>query len=250
MAEPTVTLYDILAKPGVGCWSLNTWKARFALNFHGVPHKVQWVSYPDIEPTMRAISAEPGYRPARGDLYTCPVIKTASAVVTDSWNIALHLDEHYAKPGGPKLIPDNTRTLQAAFLSWHDQVIVDPVGDIVCMSVPAKLDERGAEYFVRTRGEWWRKPLDQWVPQEERTAHWRKVQIAYGKLAELMDKQDGDWVMGTVGPTFADFVIAGTLLWIKRILTEEGDGWDLVRKFGGGRWERFLERCEPWMKEQ
>ena len=207
---------------------------------------------------MKEIGAEPGYKgTSRGDFYTLPVIVDPkhNVIVTDSWKIAEHLDKFYPADSPEKqILPPRTKMLQRAFLQYHDNLIVDPVFDIVCMDCPASLDERGAKYFIRTRGEWWGKPLETWVT--DRPAHWAKIVKAYDTLAKLFDQyhdvENGaadSWVMGGPAPTFVDFVIGGCLIWSKKLNTAPGEGWDVLGKANDGRWERFLHNLAPYMRD-
>lgn len=199
---------------------------------------------------MREIGAAIGYTTAaHGDIYTLPAIRDGDAAVVDSLAIALHLDAHHP---GPKLIPPGTRALQLAFLRWHGVTVMNVLADICCMACPAGLDDRGAEYFLRTRKEWYGQPLEEWVA--DRAAEWDKIREAYGKLAAIYDaagEEHGEadaWLMGA-HPTFADFAVAGCLLWIKKLVKEPGEGWEAVSQWHGGRWARFLAKCEPYMHE-
>lgn len=66
-----IVLYDLPSKKGVA-WSFNPWRsmqcslylhknqrlsliARMILNFKGLDYETQWVEYPDIAPTMKAL---------------------------------------------------------------------------------------------------------------------------------------------------------------------------------------------------
>ncbi|KAI0258200.1 hypothetical protein BC834DRAFT_912736 [Gloeopeniophorella convolvens] len=54
-------LYALYAIPGNSvkylAWSPNMWKARFALNYKGVPYKTGWIEFPDIAPLAQRIGA-------------------------------------------------------------------------------------------------------------------------------------------------------------------------------------------------
>ena len=242
---------------------------RFALNYKGVPYETVFVSYPDIRELVISFGAEPGYRNTpHGDLYTLPAIYDPAhkLFIVDSWKIALHLDKHYPARDGSgaideakQILPQGSRMLQRSFFMWHDNVVLDPVADIACMDCPESLDERGAVYFRETRALWWGKPLEEWV--KDRPAHWEKILKAYEKLAKLYDehagleaKDDkavgGAWAMGGETPTFADFVVGGCLIWTKKLNKAEGEGWNVLGKAQGGRWDRFLKKLEPYMQEE
>lgn len=48
MAENYI-LYDLPSKQDNACWSPNTWKARAALNFKGVPYETEFVPYHKLQ---------------------------------------------------------------------------------------------------------------------------------------------------------------------------------------------------------
>ncbi|KZV85199.1 hypothetical protein EXIGLDRAFT_654270 [Exidia glandulosa HHB12029] len=251
-----LTFYDIASKDGVGPWSLNTWKARFALNYKGIPYKTIFLSYPDIEPEMRKIGAAPGIQVPGFTLYTCPVIvdpNHSNVVISDSFKIAVHLDDKY--PDTPRVLPPGTRALQKAFVQLHFETIFRPVAEIVCPACPENLESpRAREYFERTRLKWFGKPLEEWIPSADRAAHWKKLEEAHAKIGALYDQAkeefgvEDTFMMGTE-PSFADFLVAGGMLWIKKFMREPGDGWDIVRTWEDGRWEKLLTRLEPYMDE-
>ncbi|KZV83046.1 hypothetical protein EXIGLDRAFT_843275 [Exidia glandulosa HHB12029] len=263
--QQVITFYDIASKPGVGPWSPNTWKTRLCLNYKRLPYRTEYISYPDIKPRMQALGAVPGYNdPAHGgDVYTLPAITVRESedkteTIVDSLKIAYYLDAQY--PNTPRLIPPGTRALQLIFLRWFSQNIQTHVADLACMSCPQALDSRGAAYFLRTRTQWYNQPLEEWVPDDKRAEEWMKVRKGFGMLAMMYDQAKIDkgldeddeetvWIMGD-DPTFADFAVAACLLWIKKLVTDRpGEGWEAVSQWAGGRWARFLDKCEPYMCE-
>ncbi|KIP07685.1 hypothetical protein PHLGIDRAFT_70589, partial [Phlebiopsis gigantea 11061_1 CR5-6] len=111
-----IVLYDIPSKDKQPV-SPNTWKVRYALNYKGLPHTTEWIEYPDIEDTLRALDAPhtstwPDGRP----YYTLPMIfdPNTQRRVVDSAAIAKYLDTAY--PATPALFPAGTDALQAAVL--------------------------------------------------------------------------------------------------------------------------------------
>ncbi|KAF8515792.1 hypothetical protein BU17DRAFT_93208 [Hysterangium stoloniferum] len=103
MSEPKITLFDISSFCKPQAWSPNTWKARLVLNYKQIPYKTVWVSFPDIEDTLKNIGGKPtGFKPNKGGnapLYTLPAILDESGdtpvVIADSLAIAEYLDAKY-----------------------------------------------------------------------------------------------------------------------------------------------------------
>ena len=67
---------------------------------------------------------------------------------------------------------------------------------------------------------------------------------AIGRLVDSREDLGSPWLVGE-SPVYADFVIAGEILWCKATGEEN---WERMKKVGGGRWERFVKACEPWIK--
>ncbi|KAL0961286.1 hypothetical protein HGRIS_006246 [Hohenbuehelia grisea] len=73
MSSSVITLYDLATtlKPDQA-WSGNTLRARFALNYKGLPFKTVYVEFPDIEKVCKKIGAAPTSLKPNGDpLYHC-----------------------------------------------------------------------------------------------------------------------------------------------------------------------------------
>ncbi|KAJ7483558.1 hypothetical protein FB451DRAFT_1234964 [Mycena latifolia] len=84
---PPIVFYDIPSTLPNKCWSPNTWKTRYALNFKGIPYKTSWVEYPDIEPLSREVGAAPTRnKPDGRPHYTLPMIHDPSTV--PMWTVA------------------------------------------------------------------------------------------------------------------------------------------------------------------
>ena len=97
---------------------------RDVLDYKGIPWNTAWVEYPDVEPTLKKLGATPtSTKPDGSPFYTVPVIsdsihKTDSGeptVVSDSWNIAIYLEETYPEHA---LFPTGSRALQALFQEY------------------------------------------------------------------------------------------------------------------------------------
>jgi hypothetical protein len=109
------------------------------------------------------------------------------------------------------------------------------------------LDDRGHEYFVRTREVMYGKPLDQVLKEADGT--WStEVRNSWSTLGEILDlngpmEQAGPLVMGKE-VSYSDFIIAGLILWLQR--GEGGDGrrWKELSEWDGGRWGLIWKEIE------
>ncbi|KAF8578933.1 hypothetical protein K439DRAFT_1620918 [Ramaria rubella] len=252
-SDSLVILYDVPSKFEAKAWSPNMWKARYVLNFKGVPYKTTWLEYPEIEPTMRDLGAPPtGTKPDGSPFYTLPVIvdpsrRTSSGgptIVSESFLIAEYLDEAYPIPG--PLFPAGTKALQKLF---YDRFFPTAIMPTLPIRLPEMLD-----YVNEGSLPYWRMKMklggvhEEVCPKgsEKWDKAWECAQRGMNEIALLLDK-NGPKANGlAVGQhlTFTDFTIAAYLETIFIVHNEE---WHAkVKTWDGGRWERLRERCATW----
>jgi len=249
-----IVFYDIYSALHPRAWSPNTWKARLALNYKGVPYKTVWLSYPDIEPTLRELGAQPtGTKPRSSDpYYTLPIILVPNAngeaptIISDSLAITEYLEEKYPeKPIFPKL----GKAMEYAFAKYFETNIYSCIGPVLRLSTWKVLDERGQEYWRTTREKWAEgKKLEEFSPEGEvRDGHWKVIQGVFTDVATILAKNGDnvDFAAGGEQPTRADFVMVAVLIWLKTILGAE---WEErgVELWDNGRWGKLLKRTEQW----
>lgn len=245
-----ITLYDITSKLDPQAWSPNTWKTRLLLNYKGVPYSTQWVSYPDIEPRMKALGAAPTGTKANGSpAYTLPVISDDArdpGVVADSANIADYLERSFPTPA---VFPPGTRALQAGFIHLLATTLQPALRPLLVPAVAPILDTRGQEYFRRTRELQFGTVLEDVMPagSEKRERQWAEVARVLDRIAAWLDdaESDGPW-LGGKNPVYADFVLAVHFIWLIKV--DVPDGWSRVQDWNDGRWRKLIENCGPYMK--
>ncbi|KZT62337.1 hypothetical protein CALCODRAFT_479230 [Calocera cornea HHB12733] len=170
MPSTEVIFYDLLCSTPATCWSPSCWRTRLVLQHKRIPFHTVWVSYPDIASTVG--HTQPGREPV-----TLPVIKhgdTAEAVYFfENWTHA-----------GP------TESL----ILWS------------LPRMPAFLDKRGREFFVRTREE-------QFGSLEEMAEGQglEQAEMAYEPI-EFLLKRYGPYIAGD-RVSYQDFILLATLLW-------------------------------------
>ncbi|KAF5349900.1 hypothetical protein D9757_012743 [Collybiopsis confluens] len=255
--QTEIIFYDIpLAEPEPNiCWSPNTWKTRFCLNYKGLPYRTEWVEYPDIEGLCKKIGAAPtgvesdGVTPA----YTLPVIydPTTKRAISESFNIALYLDATY--PGTPRLIPSGTSGLQSAFISLAMLRIIPHLVMIVTgVEIFQKLSGRSQEFFRRTREASYGMKMEEFTPKgEARVEAWKKFQKGLQLLTKHYDaakeENGGEYLCGS-NPTFADFGLAGLLHWCKAGFGADSEQWKEILELQGGRWATFVTSLDRYTK--
>ncbi|KAJ7492031.1 hypothetical protein FB451DRAFT_1021747 [Mycena latifolia] len=240
-----ITLYDIDSSVPGRAWSPNTAKARYALNFKGLPFKTVWVEHPDIEAVCKKIGAKP--TSPGGLQYTLPVIHDPSTdtVVSDSIEIARYLDATY--PDRPRLIPVGTAALHYAFTDAHAATL----GPLYAYALPATLPilhPVGQDYFRRTREElvFGGRRLEDVMPTgEAHVAMWQKVKDGLGVVDGWISKngESSRFVMGDE-MCYADITVGGYLRWAKLVLGREL--WEEIMGWHGGRWSNLMSALEKY----
>ena len=81
-------------------------------------------------------------------------------------------------------------------------------------------------------------------PKETRDVEWDKVKDSVGALDAFM-KEGDTWVMGNT-PSFADFVMASSILTIRILYGEDSKEWKRIMGWHGGRWERLMVAVEKY----
>ncbi|KAJ7686862.1 hypothetical protein B0H17DRAFT_705483 [Mycena rosella] len=240
-----LTLYDIASTVPGQAWSPNTTKARYALNFKGIPFKTVWVEHPDIEALCKKIGAKS--TSATGLQYTLPVIHDPStgAVVSDSIEIAQYLDATY--PSLPRLIPAGTAALHYAFTDAHAATL----GPLYAYALPATLlilNPAGQDYFRRTREKllFGGRRLEDVTPTgDEHVVMWKKLQDGLDQVDGWISKNGSDskYFMGEV-MGYADITIGAYLRWAKVVLEKEK--WEDILSWNGGRWANLMRDLEKY----
>lgn len=116
--------------------------------------------------------------------------------------------------------------------------------------VPEYLDERGAEYFLRTRAEWYGKPLAEVMPSDqEKEELWKIVEKESEVLIKMLKGREGKkgpFFEGEVAG-FADMFVACYIAWFERFDKA------FCEKFlglGNGEIKALYEACLPWLEGQ
>ncbi|KAF2733185.1 glutathione S-transferas-like protein [Polyplosphaeria fusca] len=215
----SVVLYDLPSRQGT-CWSLNPWKTRMALNIKGADYKTEWIPYPDLASTFKALGIppnkpdEPGYF---GD-YTSPAVSFVdgknNTYVMDSWKIIKEVESRYPSPS---LHLDDPIVVQV-----RDAIggLMGPIRGVLVPKVPRYLlNERCVEYFERTREASLGKPLSQYEKDAGGEDAWQKAEPPAKDIAQLLKKQGGPFFRGKE-VSYADVIFVSFLQFMKRLDSE------------------------------
>lgn len=167
----------------------------------------------------------------------------------DSKSIILHLDKAF--PSNP-LFPSGDASY-ALFLAVEkiSSNMMPVFKNMVVPLVPEKLDPRGQEYFIRTRSEWFGKPLAEVLPTDE--AEIRKLhELFETEMKTVLDVLKGR--EGKKGPFFegekagcADLMLASRLAFIERF---NAALFEKALALGNGELRALYEACLPWLEGQ
>jgi len=210
---PTIILYDTPSKDNV-CWSPNTWKARLALAYKAAPFATEWVQYPDIKPTFPHLSTP------EKPVVTLPIIKTEKgALVTDSWDIAEYLEAHF--PGERPLFKGGKEP-HYFFQKYVETVVLSSLKYILLPKTPDILAPVSAEYFRRTRREWYGVSLEEWAAQDQKP-YFEDLRKALTPIHLTLEKTKK--FLGGEEITYSDIILFSIYLWVYAY------GNDLLEKF-------------------
>jgi glutathione S-transferase len=190
----SIILHDLAgADPGLR-FSPYCWRTRFALAHKGLP--VETVPWRFVDKAAIAFSGQE----------RVPVMRDDNRVVFDSWSIAEYLEETYVVPtlfGGPVGLA-HTRFVNA----WADSVLVGGIARFIVRDLLDVIDEDDRGYFRASREARFGATLELvQAGRDERVTAFRESLLP---LRLVLRRQD--W-FGGPAPSYADHIIAGTLMW-------------------------------------
>lgn len=224
---------------------------RMELNYRDIPYKMEYLEYPDIEPTCKKIGAPPtSKKPDGTDHYTLPVIydSTTNKFISDSFLISEYLEETY--PDTPRLFPNpvissQTLSTKAATVLFEKYLknVGAPLLLILLPACNAALNPRSEAYFRRTREARFGCKMEEISPagSQKRADDWTKVRAGLDLIAGILEQNGGDYFFGDVFSR-ADLVAIAALLWIQTHASNEE--WEAIANANGGRWGRLMEKTK------
>jgi glutathione S-transferase len=149
---------------------------------------------------------------------TVPILLDGDAALTDSWDIALHLDRAY--PDAPALFqgpPETYRFITA----WTDTVVSAGVAKLIVSDIVALLGEAEAAYFIESREKRFGMKLTEVTADRE--ARLPEFRAALAPLRRTLALQP---FLGGAAPDYADYVVFGSFMWARvvsplRLLAED-----------------------------
>jgi glutathione S-transferase len=178
-------------------FSPHCWKVVMALAHKGLDFAEQPVSFLDVP------KVEGGFAKL------VPVLRDGDRLVSDSFDIALYLEETY--PHLPTLFGGEGGKAAARFIEGYSQTIIHPaVSRIALLDIHAMLDDENRAYFRESREAAFGKPLEEVAA--DRDAEQKAFADKLRPLRRMLAHQS---FIGGDGPLFADYIVFGALQWIR-----------------------------------
>lgn len=190
-----------------------------------------------------------------GKPYTLPAIchksitSNLNGIMMDSLSIAKHLDKLYPSP---PLFPSGDSTL--ALLEIVDKIMggmAPALRQLLPPKVPDKLDQRGREYFIRTRTQAFGKPLSDLLPTDEKTLRdlWSLIESQMNMIILMLKSRlgsTGPFFEGNT-PSYADLFLVSNLA---AFHNDDHDLWESMMALGDGELRILWDACLPWITRQ
>ncbi|KAK0719367.1 hypothetical protein B0H67DRAFT_599168 [Lasiosphaeris hirsuta] len=277
MSRSPIVFYDIAQAPPVEktCCSPNPWKTRLALNFKAVPYTTTWVALPDIAQVRTGLHIPACRKFQDGtDFFTLPIIQdpATSALLGDSFDIAIYLQQTYPDAGAGDLFPPHPTALDFAPPAQADAIMVplsacrggpefaayarfnarvDAVFSLhVQLTVqefpldPATAEATKAEFVRRAAGAGVRSWDDFTLAGEARESTLASFRDALGGLAALLLRDTAGPFLFGARPSYADMIV-GAWLRMMCVTLPKGE-WRDLRGWHEGAFGRLHDALEVY----
>ncbi|MER8843837.1 glutathione S-transferase family protein [Mesorhizobium australicum] len=193
----TILLYDLVGRDEGRPFSPHCWKATMALAHKGLDISTAPTRFLEVPAVEGGVSK------------TVPVIRDGDKVVTDSFAIALYLEEAY--PDRPSLFGGEGGKAMARFIERWSQSNIHPyVTTAALVDLHAMQDEQNGSYFRKSREQRFGKRLEDVVAA--RDAGLATFRAVLEPLRSMLSYQP---FIGGASPLFADYIVFGALQWAR-----------------------------------
>lgn len=250
-----IIFHDLTSQKWPISWSPFTVRTTLSLKLLDLPYEHHEISYPDIAATLSSLGVQPEPEDVGKDIeYTLPAITIGSETIMGSGAIAdklASLEPEYEK----QLFPQGEKSRDAVKRFEKEVLpqVAKRMGGMrkhIVPFVPLFLDERGTEYFLRTR----EKELGNLEAartgalEEEQEQGWKGLVsesaaplLDFYKSLDAGDK-NGVFAFGESKPQYVDICIVGILQWwiCSRGAKEVMEG---LEEAGDGRLAKIVRHC-------
>lgn len=199
MATTGLTLYELAAADAALRFSPYCWKTRMALAHKGLA--ADCLPWRFTEKAAIAFSGQG----------LVPVLVHDGEAVSDSWTIALHLEQRF--PDRPSLFGGRDAVPLARFVNgWADTALAPAIARLILVDVHSRVHEADRDYFRASREERFGQALEDVVA--DRPAHLAAFRQALQPLRRALAN---DAFIAGPAPAYADYCAFGMLMWARCI---------------------------------
>ncbi|ESR27217.1 glutathione S-transferase family protein [Lutibaculum baratangense] len=189
-------LHD-LAGAGDCRFSPHCWRAKMALMHKGLEFETSPVPFTGI---LKILD---------GSHKTVPVLEDDNMVVSDSFQIALHLEEAY--PDRPTLFGGPGGVAAARFVEqWANTMVNAAIVKLIAADIHGRLTPEDQAYFRESRERRFGASLE--ALAQGREAKVENIRTALTPARRTLEMQP---FLGGEGPLFTDYILFGTLQWVR-----------------------------------
>ncbi|WP_162651761.1 glutathione S-transferase family protein [Lentilitoribacter sp. Alg239-R112] len=193
----TIQLYDLVGEDTSRPFSPHCWKVKMALAHKGLEFQSVPTTFLDVP------KVENGFGK------TVPIIRDGDIVVSDSFKIALYLDETY--PEKPSLFDgEGGKSLSKFVESWCQTMIHPTVSTVAVEEIGNMLGSDDQEYFIPHREGLIGKSLS--TVTGEREEWLAEFPNRIKPLGHMLRSQP---FFGGESPIFADYIVFGAFQWAR-----------------------------------
>ena len=189
-----ITLYDLAGADPDLRFSPYCWRTKLALAHKGMP--VDAMPWRFTETDTLAFSGQG----------RVPVIQDGATVVSDSWTIAVYLEQSAPTP---TIFGGVGGQAHARFINaWADSVMMPGIATLIVSDLLDVVAEKDRDYFRSSRESRFGKTLE-----EVQAGREGRVTAFRASLTPLRVALQGRPWLGGATPSYADHIVAGTLMW-------------------------------------
>ncbi|MDA4846980.1 glutathione S-transferase family protein [Hoeflea poritis] len=199
----TIMLYELAGRDAARPFSPHCWKTVMSLAHKGLEFErsaVPFTGVPEVENRFGK---------------TVPVLRDGDKVISDSFDIALYLEETY--PDRPTLFGGEGGVALSRFMeAWSASQIHTTIGGRLLLDIHAMLEPQDQAYFRESREARFGRPLEDVV--EAGAERIREFGAKLEPLRLMLKRQP---FIGGEGPLFADYIVFGAFQWARVCSAEE-----------------------------
>jgi glutathione S-transferase len=190
----SIILYDLAGADPERRFSPYCWRTRFALAHKGLP--VETIPWRFSDKAVLAFSGQE----------RVPVIRDGDRVVSDSWTIAEYLEDQHPMP---TLFGGSGGREHARFINaWADSIVLPAIAPMIIRDLLDVVDPADHPYFRQSREARFGGTLEQvQADRDTRVLAFRDL-----LMPARLTLRRKPW-LGGVAPSYADFILGGTLMW-------------------------------------